>query len=134
MNDEPLITFLMSFPGITAEFATRIYPGGLLPQRKGAVTDALPAVTVKTVSDVGDHSMSGVRCWHKTRYQLDVWAATILEAQRTARVLTTVLDGYRGEMSGHTVGGAFRKSSFSQYQEDVQLWRVISDYEIHFLN
>jgi hypothetical protein len=130
--DQQLRDFLLSFPGVSNELATRIYPGGLLPQENGLITSELPAVTMMDVSATFRHNNTSQGSFYsQVRYQLATWADTLLEARRVDGVVCAVLDGFKGTMSGCTIGGVFKQNSFPQYQSDVKLWRVLSDYMIH---
>lgn len=132
MIDVQLRDFLLSFPGVVDEVATRIYPGGLLPQENGAITDELPALTMMDVSATFRHNNTSQGSFYsQVRYQLGTWANTLTEARRVDGVVCSALDGFKGSMSGCTIGGAFKQNSFPQYQSDVKLWRVLSDYMIH---
>lgn len=80
---------------------TRIYPIRL-PEK---VT--LPAVTYQQVSAPKYHTQSGPSSVHSPRFQLNCWAETYLAAEQLAQEFVLALDGYQGNMSGHTVHAGF---------------------------
>jgi hypothetical protein len=125
MIDEGLRLFLLAFPGLTGIVSDRIYP---TPLPQGAT---LPAVTYTDISNVGSTSNDGPDCLEKARYQLDHWAETKEDANRLERLTRVALSGFRGRWQGLTIGGVFRRNSWTLYEPETQLWRAISDYQIN---
>jgi len=124
--DEGLVAFLRQMPGVAAEVEDRIGPRPL-PQG-----ELLPAVTYSDVSDVGSTSNSGPDCLSRLRYQIDHWAATRGEARRVERATRAALNGFRGQWPGGLrIGGVFRRNSWTVYEPETGLWRVITDYRIN---
>ena len=138
MNDDVLVAFLLSNPGIATLVATRGYPYGNLPQATAGQPSAdMPAIVVSGVSDTSHHAagdggrpvLSGFR---PMRWQVDVYAATGAEAYRLSEAVRVALDGYQGPMSGVYVGGAWgRLTTPVLIDTEVNLYRRTLDFEIH---
>lgn len=123
--DVGLRLFLLQHPGVTAEVGDRIYPQ---PLPQGV---ELPALTYTDVSNVGSLSMTGPDCMTRQRYQIDHWAATRAEARRVERVTRQALNGAHGVWPGGVrVGVVSRKNTWTQYEPDEPINRVITDYQI----
>ena len=126
MTDEGLRRFLLQHPGVTDEIAQRVYPA---PLPQGAT---LPAVTYTDLSDVGSYTAAGPTCLRRVSYQIDHWADTRETAQRVERATRRLLSGWRGQFPGGLrVGGIFRRNSRTLYEQETQLWRVATDYQIN---
>ncbi len=123
--DEGLVAYLAGFPGVAAEVGERIYPA---PLPQGV---ELPAVTYSDVSNTASYSHDGPDCLQRARYQIDHWAATREAATRVERATRAALSGFRGRWGGLTIGGVFRRNSWTLHEPETQLWRAISDYQIN---
>jgi hypothetical protein len=128
MIDEGLRAHMLGYPGVTNAIGSRVYPA---PLPQGAT---LPAVTYHDVSNVGSTSNDGPDCLERARYQLDHWAETKEEATRIERLTRAVLSGYSGRWGALTIGGVFRRNSWTLYEPETQLWRAITDYQINALS
>lgn len=140
MNDDVLVHFLLSQPGIAAEVGQRGYPYGLLPQKTaGQLTATLPALVVSGVSDISHHSAgeSGrpeLDCFRAMRFQVDVYGDSGADVARVSEQVRAALDGYAGMMSGVHVGGAWgRLATAVNRDPDTELFRRTLDFEIHVM-
>jgi len=133
--DAELRTFLLEDPTIKATVKTRIFPGGRLPLEKGDITDHLPAITILDIPGRGTiTSPAGLICYRKIRYQIETWATLLQDAKCLSDNIRSRIDGFRGEMGERQIGGVFsRLSQAPQFQSDVKLWRVITDYMINVI-
>lgn len=126
MIDVQMRTFLLEFPGVTAEVGQRIFPD---PLPQGAT---LPAIAYSDISDVGDHTgPEGAGAYRRIRIQLAHWSQTREGATRLAETVRCVMDGYKGSWSGTAIGAVLRKNSMTHQDAETGLWRTLSDYVIH---
>jgi hypothetical protein len=126
MVDEELRAFVLSRPGVEAEIDNRFFPAPL-PQAA-----ELPAATYADISAVPGYTNEG-ETNEVARYQIDTWANERETAVRVAGLIRNILAGFSGKMGGCTIGAVFRQNTFSRYEPDVKLWRIISDYELHIM-
>lgn len=133
--DTELGDFLKQFPGIHNLVGDRIYPGGHLPQRKGAITSEMPAITFHDVSDVSHYTQPAtVSCYTVFRYQIETWDGSLQGAKRVSGIIKEVLDGYAGSMGPREVGFVERKGYPSEYKPAIDLWHTLADYIIHVMS
>jgi hypothetical protein len=95
--EEALTTYLLSQSGLTALIDRRFFYD-LLPQ--GCV---LPAVVCQNVSDVKDHTYSGIQQLERPMYQFTTYANSRASARAVAAQIKAALSDYHGTMSGLTV-------------------------------
>lgn len=133
MTDDVIIAFLLQFPAIGG--VAKGYPYGRLPQKRdGQISAELPAFTVSLWDRESWHTNEdGLSCWRPMRCQVDVWARTGKEVADLAESIRRLLDGYRGGMSDHSVGGVFGNTSLpTAFEPEVELYRRTLDYDITF--
>lgn len=138
MNDDVLIHFLLSVPGVAALVGTRGYPYGQLPQKTtGEITAGMPAFTVSGISEGSHHSSNNdgrptLSCFRPMRFQTDIYAESGLGASQLSEAIRTALDGFTGLMSGVGIGGAWGKVTTPiQFVPDIELFHRTMDFEIH---
>lgn len=124
MIDDELVGWLLAFPGIEAEIGERLSPLPL-PQ-----AETLPAMTYSDISNVPAFTNEGESGFKRLRYQLDAWAGSKQDASRLAETVRCLISGYQGQIGKWSIGGIFRRNSFSNYEPETGLWRVSADYEI----
>lgn len=135
MDEAEPRAYLLSIPGITQLFDTRIFPGGELPQKRGTITCKLPALVLNVVSDIPHyHIDSGRTCYRRIRIQADAWANTRSEAYAASEAVLQALDGFKGNMAGKKIGFVERLNRLSRKQPDVEKWRDTADYMFHVMN
>lgn len=139
MNDDVLIAFLLSFPGVSSLVATRGYPYGRLPQKRtGGISADMPAFTVNSISDASHHTASTesgwpeLDCYRPMRFQVDVYAADGVGVWRLSETIRNVLDGFTGKMSNVLIGGVWgRLMTPIEFLPDNLLFHRTMDFEIH---
>lgn len=138
MNDDVLIHFLLSVPGVSALVGARGYPYGRLPQKTdGQITADMPAFTVNSVSEnshhvAGDDGRPALSCFRTMRFQADLYGLTGMEVHQLSEAVRTALDGFTGMMSGVAIGGAWgRITTPIGLLPDVLLYHRTMDFEIH---
>lgn len=138
MNDDVLIHFLLSFPGVAALAATRGYPYGRLPQKTdGQITAGMPAFTVNGISEVSHHAIASdgrpaLSCFRPMRFQVDLYAESGADTSRLSEAIRTALDGFSGLMSGVNIGGAWGKITTPiEFVPEIELFHRTMDFEIH---
>lgn len=142
MTDDVLIAFLLSFPGIAAEVATRGYPYGLLPQKAdGQISAEMPAFTVNSISEQSHHSSSPdtgrpeLDCFTPYRFQVDLYANDGATVARLSKLIRQTLDGFQGMMSQILVGGVWgRVTTPIERLPDPLLFHRSMDFEIHSMS
>ena len=90
---ETLYSYLITYPGLVALVAARVYPTKL-PQEP-----TLPAVTYQRVSDVPEYSHDPGGS-HALRVQVTCWAATYAAAEAVAVEVVSAADGWHAAMGG----------------------------------
>lgn len=138
MNEEVLIAFLLSYPGISALIGTRAYPYGLLPQKSGQITSHMPALVTSLISEQSHHSIDGetgrpaLNAYHSMRFQVDIYGNSGADVWRVGDVIRDTIDGYSGTMGAWLVGGVFGRSATPvTFLPETKLYRRTMDYEIH---
>ena len=124
-TEEALRQVLVFSESVTALVGTRVYPQ-ILPQGANA-TAGLPAVVITVISDVPERTFTsepGSRL-SDIRAQVDVWAATYLQAHQVAAKVDAVLSALAGvDLSADRVMQA------DDYEDETQLHRVRMDYQV----
>lgn len=135
MRYRQLRDFLLQFPIVTEVLGTRIYAGGLLPRdRQGQISGELPAATTTLVLGPAHVRTDSVGCYRPVNAQIDFWGTDLDLLEQIAQTVRGVLEGYKGAMADMPVGGVFtRQWPPPHFENDVNLWRFTTDYEIHTL-
>jgi len=138
MNDDVLIHFLLSFPGVSALVSTRGYPYGRLPQKTdGQITAGMPAFTVNAISETSHHAIAPdgrpeLSPFRPMRFQTDIYAESGADVYRLGEAIRNVLDGFSGMMSGVTIGGVWgRITTPIALLPETLLFHRTMDFEIH---
>jgi hypothetical protein len=138
LNDETLIAFLLSFPGVNQLAGQRGYPYGLLPQKTtGQVTSTLPAFTVSGISEISHHAIGDggrpeTSCFRRWRYQVDVYAESGAAVARLSDAIRFAADGFTGKASSTIIGGVWlRLTTPIEREPETELYRRSLDFEIH---
>ena len=100
MIGETLRTLIRQTPAIAALVVDRVHPN---VRPTGGVT---PALVYAHVSSVREMSHGGYAKVTRTRYQINAYARDYGGAERLLNALYA-LDGFRGTVSGRSIGGAF---------------------------
>jgi len=140
MNDDVLIAFLLSLPGVANLVGTRGYPYGRLPQKTaGQITADMPAFTVQSISEGSHHAIDtdgrpALSCFRPMRFQVDIYAQNGSDVWRVGEAVRAVLDGFTGAMAGVKIGGAWgRITTPIGFLSDVELFHRTMDFEIHIM-
>lgn len=140
MNDDVLIHFLLSFPGVANLVETRGYPYGRLPQKTdGQITAEMPAFTVASLSEGSHHAIDdsgrpALSCFRPMRFQTDLYGQNGGDVHRLSEAIRTALDGFTGRMSDHLVGGAWgRVTTPIGLIPETLLFHRTMDFEIHIM-
>lgn len=109
----------------------RVYPG-ILPQ---AVI--YPAVTYQIIAGGSHYAMDGPSNLADPRVQLDCYAEAYDEVLELKGAVIKALGGYRGEVSGVMIYGAFKAMERDEYEDALEktgsrLWRKTLDFNIWF--
>ena len=88
--EKALYTILSTTGGVTQYVGEKIYPVKI-PEGTG-----LPAISYQQISGPREHNVSGAIGWVESRYQINSWAATYLEACDVATAVRVAIDGYAG--------------------------------------
>jgi hypothetical protein len=125
--------YLLDNAGITSLVSTRIYPDFLPQGNRGQVTDTLPSIVYKLISDVPFYdSPTGDSGAASARIQFDCIANTNQQANDIELAIRQAMSGYRGYFGSMKVMSAFKANTLSQPMRDVQLSRTIADYIIQY--
>jgi hypothetical protein len=106
--------------------STRIYPVSL-PQKP-----TYPAIVYTRISGDRLHSLGGASNLASPRFQIDCFASTYSAVKDLASKIRSAINGFRGTVSGVTVHGIFLESDNDIFEDDFNVYRVSSDYFIHY--
>jgi hypothetical protein len=116
-----LVAYLQSHANLTALVSSRIYPLSL-PQEP-----TLPAITYRLVSDKPEIDHDGESGYALSRYQFDVYAATFIQADDCARVLSEALSIWHQVNSNYA---AFAENRQNDFDPELSQYRVTLDFMI----
>lgn len=126
-----LVSYLTGYAGLTALISTRVYPF-MIPQ--GAT---MPCVTYQRIDTPrtlshGDSGATGTLA--RARIQFSSWAATLSSAMAIAEQLRAALNGKTGSIgtapNAVTVRAILVDNEMQDFEPDIEMFRVISDYLI----
>ena len=95
--EETLRTYLLTKAALTALVGTRIFPDDV---SDGA---ALPAVVYQKISDIKDHTLTGISPLESPMIQFSAYATTKASARAISNQIKAALSDYSGTMSGITI-------------------------------
>jgi len=125
--EEELIALLVANAGVSARLSQRVY-FGRKPQAEAATHYAVLSV----ISLDRSYDMQGNTGHAAARVQIDVYAPAYKDAKVTARVIDAVLSGH----SGGVFQGVFLMAQRDLTEMDAgdvnPLFRISSDYMIHY--
>lgn len=134
MIDSQFTSFILSRPGVTDILGTRLYPAPLPRSKEGKITAVFPAATYQDISEQTDYASGEESGFYVVRYQVDVFHSVKETAVQVANLIRTALSGFQGNMSGGVHARVIKRvNGFSRYVPEVQLYRVVADYQIKFV-
>ena len=98
MIDGALRTLILSKSAITDLVVDRVYPA------RSDQNATLPYLTWQRISGIPARGVAGPTRRATSRFQINCWGRTPLEAKQLAKAVTSI-DGYRGWIGGHRLGG-----------------------------
>ena len=101
---------------------TRCYPVAL-PQ-----SPTYPLILYTKITGMRDHHLQGPSGHAHPRFQIEAWAKTYTEAKTLADAIREALDGYSGTAAGTKLGSCLIESERDDYQNEIDVHRVIQDY------
>ena len=111
---------------VSALVATRIYPVNL-PQKP-----TYPAIVYTRISGERAYSLGGPSDLASPRFQIDCFASTYSAAKDLASKIRSAINGFRGTVAGVLVQGVFLENDNDIFEDDFSVYRVSSDYFIHY--
>jgi hypothetical protein len=111
MLEEALAYLLLSDAGVAGQAGNRVFP---LVVPAGT---ALPALAYQRVSGPRLYSHSGASGIAHPRIQVACVASSYAGARRLAALVRTAISGYRGTVSGVSIGGMFVENEVDHYNE-----------------
>ena len=113
---------------VTAQTALgpRIYPLTAPPEA------ARPFAVMTRVSTVRDQALDGPGGLARARLQLDIYAATVLQARSISTAVRAALDGFSGAASGVTIHRIALDGEQEQFDAPGDLYRTILDLLVWF--
>lgn len=95
--EEALRTYLLTKSALTSLIGTRILPDDI---SDGA---ALPAVVYQKISDIKDHTLTGISPLESPMIQFSAYAKTKASARAISNQIKSALSDYSGTLSGITI-------------------------------
>lgn len=119
-----LYAHLIGHPGVSQITGSRVYPEKI-PQNA-----EMPALAYRLISTVDDEAHDRDPGLVAARFQLDVLAARAAEAIALRDALRPALKGFTGLMGTVPVQAVHWLSQWSDYDEDLELYRQSMDIKI----
>ena len=104
------------------DITTRCYPV-TIPQ-----SPTYPLILYTKITGMRDHHLQGPNGRAHPRMQIESWAKTYTEAKTLADAIREALDGYSGTASSTKIGSCLIESERDDYQNEIDVHRVIQDY------
>ena len=120
-----LRTYLLSKTAVSTIFGTRIY----VDHKSEKITTAYPFAIIRTVAEAPDYMMSGALP-DRSLIQIDIYSNSPTTADTGKAAIVTTLSGYRGAMSGITVGSCFITDKRGDFEPEGQIFRRSIDIQI----
>ena len=92
--EEALRAYLLTKAALTALVSTRVFPDDI---SDGA---ALPAVVYQKISDIKDHTLTGISQLESPMIQFSAYATTKASARAISNQIRSALSDYSGTLSG----------------------------------
>lgn len=128
--EEAIYAHLTGNAAVTAFIGDRLFPDHM-PQ-----DTPTPSIAFSRISTGRDMVMSGHCGLTDARFQFNCYSPLHAQARALADAVRLALIGYQGSMggvSGVTVCGVFPESEFDGYDDNLQLYVVISDYTVQHI-
>ncbi len=111
---------------VAALVSTRIYPVNL-PQKP-----TYPAIVYTRISGDRTYSFEGASGLASPRFQIDCFASTYSGGKDLSSKLRSAINGFRGTVSGIVVQAIFLESDSDMFEDDFNIYRISSDYFVHY--
>lgn len=118
-----LYSFLTGKSAITSLISTRVYPQ-MLPQNA-----ILPAITYHCYGVDSTYYTTGAANWAEGRWQIDIWANTLVSVTAIGEAVRNALQGYSGSIGSATVHVVILENQQTLYEPPVRS----DDQPIHHL-
>jgi hypothetical protein len=92
----------------------------------------LPAVAFQEIGADPQHTHSGPSDLVVIRMQFTIDSKTYRETKALARVLRTILDGYKGTVGGFQITSIFWENEIDGYGSSSEVTTVRQDYKIKY--
>lgn len=127
-----LTAHLLNHASVSALVAARIYPERL-PASTSATPNVMPLVTYQLLDEPATTTHDS-QVIFRARVQVDAWGGSYKSAHAVADALFAALHGYRGAMGNQSVhvGGCFRTGKRDASDPNVELFRVVQEFSIHY--
>lgn len=125
--EEELTALLVTNAEVSARLSGRVYFG-----RKPQAETSSHYAVLTVISRDRSYDMQGNTGHAAARVQVDVYAATYRDVKTTARVIDGLLSGYRGGLFQGVFLMAERDLSEMDAGDVNPLFRISSDYMIHY--
>lgn len=121
MITEEIYDIIRADATVVAQVGTRIYPVILPPE----VT--VPAITYRAISSRHDPITANMPTDRVSRFQIDVWAETLLACQTVSDAIVSLFTQYEGG----TIIDSSIDLVFDTYDTDIKLYRRATDIRIY---
>ena len=119
---ESAIRYILVNDDTVKDITTRCYPV-TIPQ-----SPTYPLILYTKITGMRDHHLRGPSGHAHPRFQIEAWAKTYTEAKTLADAIREALDGYSGTAVGTKIGSCLIESERDDYQNEIDVHRVIQDY------
>jgi predicted PurR-regulated permease PerM len=127
--EEALVAYLISYNGLSALVASRVYPL-TVPQ-----SSILPALAYQTISTDRLHAFQQDTGLASKMIQISSWAESLKDAKSVAAQVRAALQNYSGVMGGTggvKIDAVLIENELDDYNEQSDSYAVIQEYEIWY--
>lgn len=122
--EEAVFARLQAVSGVTDLVGTRVHPAPL-PQGVG-----MPAVSYQRVSAVRESAMGSDVGVARVRIEVSSWSTQYSGAKQLATAVRAALQRFRGTSAGVEVLDVFVANDLDLFEEERELHRVLTDFDI----
>ena len=120
-----LRTYLLSVSGVSTAFGTRIY----VDHKSEKIATAYPFAIIRTVTEAPGYTLAAALPY-RSLIQIDIYSNSPTTADSGRAAIATAVSGYKGTMSGITVGACFITDQRGDFDPEGQVFRRSLDVEI----
>ena len=124
MGAKVIVSKLKGSGALTTLIGTRVFPAPI-PE-----TTLYPCVSYQLISEVAHHDIDTINSFRRANFQIGIFATSELLLYTISNAIIFALDGVSGTIEGVKVNAIFFKDRFENFEDEVDIRRMIMSFDL----